>query len=132
MHLRLGSISLHVLWVAPDPLTRLRVQRRLGARGLTLRGTADGLEALREFRADPFAFDAALVDLELPDMRGVEVARHLRRVRPGLPVCLVAPEAGEARLFDGDAGITVVSHPLDPDALIGDLRELVGRRRLTA
>jgi len=45
-------------------------------------------KALRTFRADPEAFDIAVVDVTMPGIPGDELAAKLLKVRPDLPVIL--------------------------------------------
>jgi CheY-like chemotaxis protein len=46
------------------------------------------VEALAVFRTRPGAFDLAVLDLSMPALGGVELARELFGIRPGLPALL--------------------------------------------
>jgi two-component system, cell cycle sensor histidine kinase and response regulator CckA len=46
-------------------------------------------EALRLFTEDPEQFAAVIVDQLMPKMRGEELAKHLVRIRPGIPIILI-------------------------------------------
>jgi len=53
--------------------------------GFEIAGEArSGLEALEKIEA--LAWDLVLLDVGLPDMNGIEVLKHIKRDRPGLPV----------------------------------------------
>ena len=53
--------------------------------GFEIAGEArSGLEALEKIEALPW--DLVLLDVGLPDMNGIEVLKHIKRDRPGLPV----------------------------------------------
>ncbi|MFO0595496.1 MAG: ATP-binding protein [Myxococcaceae bacterium] len=59
----------------------------------------DPREALQAFRASPTGFDAVLTDLSMPQMSGEDFTRHLRELRPEVPVIVssgMASELGEA------------------------------------
>ncbi len=46
------------------------------------------LEALEAFRAQPDAFDLVFTDMTMPGLTGVELARELLAIRPGIPIIL--------------------------------------------
>jgi CheY-like chemotaxis protein len=46
--------------------------------------------ALEEFARDPFRFDLAILDEQMPRMPGSALLRELRRVRPDLPVIIAS------------------------------------------
>ena len=47
-------------------------------------------EAVSLFRENPTQFDLVITDLTMPEMNGLEVARQLQEMRPGLPIILVS------------------------------------------
>ena len=77
------------------------------------------LEAGREF-------DAAIVDLHLPQMDGIALARRIRTLRPGLALALLSSlgrrEAGADGLFQAQ-----LAKPLHQSALFDALMNLLGR-----
>ena len=55
--------------------------------GYTVITAPTGKEALRLLEVWPdMTIDLALIDLVMPNMNGVELAKHLRVARPGLPI----------------------------------------------
>ena len=48
----------------------------------------DGMEALALFRADPSRLDLVMTDQTMPGMTGIELARELVSLRPGIPVII--------------------------------------------
>ena len=85
--------QLRVLVVDDHPIWRDGVARDLEAAGFTVCGTAgDGAQALRI--AGATRPDVVLLDLQLPDMSGVEVARQLVATEPP-PRILVLSASGE-------------------------------------
>jgi CheY-like chemotaxis protein len=59
--------------------------RRLGYKVLA---TSSSLEALELFRAQPERFDLVITDQNMPKMTGVELARQMLLIRPGIPILL--------------------------------------------
>ena len=59
----------------------------LGRAGHHVESVADGLAGLARFQGGEF--DVVLTDLSLPERSGLEVARAVKRMRPGTPVVLI-------------------------------------------
>jgi DNA-binding NarL/FixJ family response regulator len=49
---------------------------------------ADPLAAIDAVKIDPGAFDVVVTDLNMPLVSGLDVARELARIAPGLPVII--------------------------------------------
>jgi CheY-like chemotaxis protein len=111
-----------ILIVEDEALVRLLAAEDLRALGHEVEEAGDAAEALAAVAAaaDGAGFDAAVVDLGLPDRPGEELVRELRRLRPGLKV-LVATGYGEAdlaRRFGDEPAPAMLSKPYD----VTDLR----------
>jgi len=65
-----------ILYIEDNPDNKLLVQRALEARGYTLAWADTGQDGLAQAAANPP--DLILLDINLPDMDGYEVARRLR------------------------------------------------------
>jgi len=84
--------SLTVLYAEDDEVNAELVRQLVTMRrGVSLRVATSGAMALECARADPP--DLMLVDMNLGDMTGIELARELRRDRATREVCLVALSA---------------------------------------
>jgi len=84
--------SLTVLYAEDDEVNAELVRQLVTMRrGVSLRVATSGAMALECARADPP--DLMLVDMNLGDMTGIELARELRRDRATRDVCLVALSA---------------------------------------
>lgn len=59
---------------------------------------SDGVEALRVAIADPF--DLAVLDVSMPRMTGIQVARELTRQRPNLRVLMLSMHDNEQYFFE--------------------------------
>jgi len=96
--------------------------------GYEVRTAASGEEGLR--LAERETFDAVLTDLALPRLSGLEVARQISRLRPGVPIILVTGWATELRPEElAAAGITEVLYkPFRIDQLTSVVRSVVAGR----
>lgn len=56
--------------------------------GYTVEARTDSIEALEVFKDRPDQFDLLITDNAMPNMTGLELARQVRQVRPGMPVIL--------------------------------------------
>lgn len=74
------SADLHVLLVEDDPIGREWVEALLADWGARIHACGDGLSALIALEAQ--AFDAALIDWDLPGLSGLELARIVRQRTP--------------------------------------------------
>jgi DNA-binding NarL/FixJ family response regulator len=95
-----------VALVEDDPATRARLARAIQANpGLCLlKAAASAAEIMQWLQTG--AADVLLVDLGLPDVSGIEVIAHCRRVQPACEVMVVtlfADEANMLRAFEAGA-----------------------------
>jgi CheY-like chemotaxis protein len=58
---------------------------RLGYR-ITVR--RNSLEALNTFQSQPDQFDLVITDQTMPGMTGIDMARRMLQIRPGMPIIL--------------------------------------------
>jgi CheY-like chemotaxis protein len=113
--------------VVDDNTTNLRVlSLQMAKWGMTSRATLSALEALRWLDAGE-AFDLAIVDMHMPEMDGVALARQIRERRAALPLVLFSSlgrrEVGEdGALFNAFLGKPIKQSHLF-DALVGLLVE---------
>jgi CheY-like chemotaxis protein len=77
-----------VLYVDDNGNSRRVLTTILETRGFTVIGEEDPVEALE--RAKEVEFDLALLDYQMPRMRGTELARELKRMDSEVPVVLIS------------------------------------------
>ncbi|HEX5685863.1 MAG TPA: response regulator [Ideonella sp.] len=77
-----------VLYVDDDPTMVLMVQRMLERAGYSVSTFEDSALAIEALRQQPKAFDLVLTDYNMPGFSGLEVAREVVRLCPGLPVAI--------------------------------------------
>ncbi len=103
------------------------LQRSLRMEGYEVRIAGDGLAALDE--AHGFLPDVVVLDLGLPRLDGIEVARELRRENDVPILMLTARDALEARVEGLDAGADdYLVKPFERQELLARIRALLRRR----
>ncbi len=116
-----------VLVVEDDEEIAQALQRSLRMEGYEVRIAGDGIGALED--AHLFLPDLVILDLGLPRMDGIDVAKQLRE-RDDTPILmLTARDAVEARVDGLDAGADdYLVKPFERQELLARLRALLRRR----
>lgn len=117
--------------VADDSLSvRRALEQLMQDAGFEVATARDGFEALAAIQAKPT--HALLVDLEMPRMNGLEVARNLRNHAEtrDLPVVMITSRATEKhQAMAEQAGVTrMLGKPFSEDSLVLLVRELIAER----
>ncbi|HEU6437038.1 MAG TPA: response regulator [Nitratidesulfovibrio sp.] len=96
---------------------------KLGYRAVV---TSNPLDALERFRADPASWRLVVTDQSMPGMTGAELTRHVRALRPDLPVVLCSGfSEGLGHDAAMEAGVSMVlAKPLLRADLAAALSEL--------
>ncbi len=76
-----------ILIVDDEALVRNYVRRALASRGWTVAEADNGAAALELLGRE--TFDVVICDLKMPDMRGEEVVRRVRVMRPGTKIIVI-------------------------------------------
>src|SRR4051812_22731967 len=119
--------SPRVLVVEDDEDIAQALQRSLRMEGYEVRIAPDGRDAIAQGRA--FAPDLVILDLGLPQIDGVEVARTLRSEDDVPILILTARDAVESRVEGLDAGADdYLVKPFERQELLARLRALLRRR----
>src|SRR3954464_15500876 len=116
-----------VLVVEDDQEIAQVLQRSLRLEGYDVRIAADGEAALHA--ASEYVPDLVVLDLGLPKIDGIEVARRLRSADDVPILMLTARDAVEARVEGLDSGADdYLVKPFDRQELLARLRALLRRR----
>lgn len=81
------TMATRILLVDDEELVRNYVTRALSSRGYEMSVARDGASALELIRKEEFAL--AICDLKMPDLRGEEVIRELKALRPATCVIVI-------------------------------------------
>ncbi|MFQ5415655.1 MAG: PAS domain S-box protein [Myxococcota bacterium] len=116
-----------VLLADDEPAVRRLVHRKLTRARYKVVTAADGAEALEAAERCETEIDALLTDVVMPKLNGAELARRLRRSRPGLKVLFMS---GGQDGREGSAGPEpeeggLLTKPFSEAALLSALRDLL-------
>ena len=84
-------------------------------------------EAVEAFRADPGGFSAVISDLTMPEMTGLELARHVLSIRPETPIILTSGYLhSEAQQKARESGVRcVINKPFEVQELVAQVRSVL-------
>jgi len=119
-----------VLLIEDDAALAQVAERRLRHLGYQPVMETDSLQALARFREHPDAFDIVVTDYSMPALAGLDLARAVTEIRPGIPVLMIT---GFIEDLPGDvlqaAGVgRVVKKPLTLEQLASALSEMLAGR----
>ncbi|GAC1432421.1 MAG: response regulator transcription factor [Chloroflexota bacterium] len=119
--------AMHVLVVEDDPTLADLLRRGLTQERYTVDVVADGAAGVEQ--AASGAYDALILDVMLPGLDGLAVARHLRADGVRLPILmLTARDALHDRLLGFDAGADdYLAKPFAFEELLARLRAILRR-----
>jgi PAS domain S-box-containing protein len=111
-----------ILVVDDNDINRTVASRILAGEGAVVTTGTNGVEALEHLRAAPGGFDVVLMDIQMPQMDGVEATRRIRGELGLAALPVIALTAGALvaeRRRSLDAGMSAfLTKPLDPDTMI--------------
>ncbi len=116
---------LKVLYIEDNPLVREITCELLsddGTRDVTAVATGEeGLSAVLNRR-----FDIVVTDVSLPAMSGLEFARQVKLIDPGMPIILASGYPLNAKDCRLGANVKTITKPFNPPDLDSLIQELCG------
>ena len=114
-----------ILYLDDEDALVLLARRLLERLGYQVAGFSSASEALAAFEAGPDQFDLVLSDLSMPGITGIDVARRVLEIRPGMPVLLAS---GYVRAEDVELARALgVREVIWKPTTINEMGELLGR-----
>lgn len=117
-----------VLLVEDDPSVRVVSTAVLVRHGFRVVEASDGVEAIELVKARGGEFTLVIMDVIMPRVGGVEAAREIGQIRPGLPIILCTGYAGSGAPVLGDDGNSwhVLAKPFGSHELLRAVRIATG------
>jgi len=123
---QLTQKAARILIVDDEPLMRQSLEHLFTAHGHTVQSTANGRDGVVLFEEGKF--DLVILDYEMPDMKGDELALMIKALAPDQPLIMISafPETLRANLLtDVDR---VIGKPFDPQELLGVVTRLLEKQ----
>ena len=119
-----------ILVVDDEEIMREILESLLSRQGCRVRLAASGEEAVEMAKADPF--DAAVVDVMMPGIDGLETLEQLQRIDADLPVVMITAfgTAANTREAFKRGAFDFIEKPFKNDDVLVVLRNAVAQRRL--
>lgn len=120
---------MRVLIVEDEPTTAKAIEFILSTKGFNVYTTDLGEEGLELARL--YDYDIIVLDLNLPDMHGYEVLKHLRFAKVNTPVLILSGNAemdSKLRLF-GVGADDYMTKPFQRDELVARIQAVVRRSK---
>jgi len=111
-----------ILNVDDDSGARCAKSRTLRHAGYRVLEAVSGRDALAQVRL--YAPDLVLLDMQLPDLDGLEVCRRIKQDDAGAAVLVLQPGGGDSRALDSGAD-NYLSSPVDAGELVANVRALL-------
>ena len=122
--------GLNLLAAEDIEVNRLVLADLLEEEGARFTFAENGRLAVEQVVAHPAEFDAVLMDVQMPEMDGIEATRQIRELAPELPIIgLSAHALGEEKQRSLDAGMVAhITKPIDPEELVAAILAHARRR----
>ena len=126
-------VGARLLVVDDSELNRIVVSRIMEREGAQVETAHDGLAAVALVQAASDRYDAVLMDVQMPELDGIEATRRIRSIAGCASLPIIAVTAGALaaeRQLVLDAGANdVISKPFDPDVVVASIRKHIKRNR---
>src|SRR5258705_9771163 len=121
-----------ILVVDDEPLMADSLRQNLAEEGFTVDTAGTGAEAIELF--DRGGHQLAICDLQLPDMDGLEVLRHMKDAQPATEVIVVTGYGTVARAVEATkaGAFYFVEKPFDFEQMLPLVEKALERRQLMA
>ena len=115
---------LSILIVEDDITFSLMLTTWLGKKGFVVRSSSSVSDAKRRLGEE--AFDLVISDLRLPDSDGIDLLKWLKNTHPSLPLIMMTSYAEIQTAVQAMklGAADYIAKPLNPDELLGKIREL--------
>ncbi|MEO8433684.1 MAG: sigma-54 dependent transcriptional regulator [Pyrinomonadaceae bacterium] len=128
----MGNKDIRILVVDDEPMMADSLKQNLTEEGYTVDTSSTGTEAIELF--DRGGHHLAICDLQLPDMDGLDVMRHMKDARPATEVIVVTGYGTVARAVEATkaGAFYFVEKPFDFEEMQPLVEKALERRELMA
>ncbi len=119
-----------VLLAEDQPSIRTVLREFLESEGYRVLEAQNGNEALEIAKHYTGSIDVLVTDVIMPQLRGIELAKRLTEIYPGLCVILMSGYSEDALVENrllSERNMTLIQKPFDPEELAQKIRESLSR-----
>lgn len=119
------SSNTRIIIVDDEPDILLVTKMSIDACGYTSEGFTSPVDALEKFKETPRAFSLALLDIRMPGMTGIELAKEIMKIKNDFPIVLMTAFNVDESVFAILPTIRkedIVRKPFNPMALCNTLK----------
>ena len=120
-----------ILLADDESMVRDVMAEILESLGYRVLKAADGLEAMEQFKAHQQEIALALLDVVMPHLGGMELARKIREMEPDLPVIFLTGYDNQSHQFNSTKTIAnrkTLTKPANFEVLRHSIRQLLDDR----
>ncbi|MES0371362.1 MAG: response regulator [Mariprofundaceae bacterium] len=109
-------LNLSVLLVDDDEDVRSTMNEILISHGYEVLDATDGIQALDMWHKHEKDIDAIIMDIVMPNMDGLDVARSIRETGSSVPICMMTGYSNQN--IPADIHVQLLRKPVDPDLIL--------------
>ncbi len=115
-----------ILIAEDDPSVNRLLTFKLSKEGFKVRSTFDGKEALKTALEEDI--DAAIIDVMMPFLDGIQVLKRIRAEKPQLPIIMLTVKSREEDIHNAlELGADqYMTKPFQTEELVKSLKNLLG------
>lgn len=124
-----------VLLAEDQPSIRNVLCEFLEAKGYKILQAQNGSQALEIAKGYTGSIDVLVTDVIMPQLRGIELAKSVAEIHPGICVILMSGYSEDALVENrllSERNMTLIQKPFDPEELAQKIRESLSRNRSTS
>jgi len=116
-----------ILLAEDEEVVRRLVTEILRRAGYEVLDASNGAQALEKARAQTTKIDLLVSDVAMPAMTGLELARQIGAMHPGIKILLISGYSDPAAVADmqDQPGFAYLRKPFAPSALLEQVRNLL-------
>ena len=108
-------MTVRILYVEDNPLVREVTSELLAQDERHVVALATAEEALDEFKSKPF--DVVITDISLPVMSGLDLARNILTLKPGVPIIIASGYALTSMVQNLGPNVRTIVKPFEADQI---------------
>lgn len=104
------------------------LSQRIGLRGIDVASTTSAKDAIEKVGAE--SYDAIILDLQMPEMDGLEVLKKIKALRPEMQIIVLTGHATVKKAIEAMklGALDLMEKPADLDTIMEKIKKAHGRK----